>query len=511
VAKARTLLGLRDLVGDAFGPEPLQRFARLLGMQPQVLNGPGVLETLGIDAAGTILLEGFELDARAESQLTRLQGFRPDLDPELLGEGLLSESRATQAGLVMGRVRVPVRPGGALRSTLERALSESGVRHVANLQGGGRAMATHDVVIVIQEEGSSLDVGFGLVRAGSAEARSRLVVAALKAWAKPKARTLDPTEHAVLTVRPGAVGKSGLIMGMIQTFGAVRDLNPSQSRRMAAQGFREAAQNLRIDAPDGFPRYDHATLTLKGKTLELVAHLSRETAKLDDAAWKTDGTVVDFPAADLLLSVNGSLLYGWPMLPPGDGKNPYRGRDLDNVLDDAGISGPVVLGPDMPFFVARAVVEGAENIGQRTLPFMRRFERIGATGIAGDGDPLFFAILAANDEERAKCALAVAETKCKKTDEIPAGKISKRDRFHVERKKVAGRWLFLASENKDNLSKLPAKLSQGARSAYEARFDIDKLTRELGATQKTSFGRYRLSAERGTDGKSFRFVAQPAP
>lgn len=135
---------------------------------------------------------------------------------------------------------------------------------------------------------------------------------------------------------------------------------------------------------------------------------------------------------------------------------------------------------------------------------MRRFERLGVADV--EGRPLYLGLLRANaTDEQAACALAASDETCGKADRLPSSGVASIRGFFVGRRKLAGRWVVVASPKKELAEKGRVEVVAGPRPALGLVLDVGQ---ELGIRQ---LGRYRIEVQMTPDRRSFQASCVPAP
>lgn len=486
-----------------FAPEVAQ-LERGLGLAPGSLSTPEGLEALGVDRAGTATLEAFELDARSAAEAERLAHVdRAQPDAEL-ADALVLESKRVQEGFVLTRLRVPAKPGGALRRVVETALQRAHASQWRAPSADVSVLGFEEAIWILRDVPGALEVSIAM---GQREIRGALVrsaVAALSAWGEGTLPRLDGDDFA-LVVHPAAIARAGAWIGVSRTaevaFGEAID--PSQSRRILVEGFREATQALRLDAPRGAPRYAEVRVAARGPRVVVRSSLAKDEPSFEPSSWSASvDTLV--PGASSFVSINGALAYDWPLLPATDGLNPYLGGAAHTAMRESGFAGYLLLLGDAPFFAARLSLELAEPLSQPTRPFLQRFERLGVAMLPRSVVHVG-TLVASATEEKAACALSRVDEKCPKAERIPTKGALAQGGFYVSRRRIDDRWVLVASRDKAALDATKIELAHGAHRAVEGALDFDSMFGRKG------LGRYRVEVALGADGRSFEATCNPIP
>ncbi len=506
---------LRAWLSRLFKLAPASTWAKAesqLDLPTGLLTSPTLLDDLGIDANGVLTLETFELDARATAQVKRIENVDRSLADDVLGETLAGEPHQRD-GWFLTRLRVPVRAGAKLGKIVESSLGHLRASRWQSPSSDVRVFGLHDTLWVLRDVPGSLEIGLAMGPSDLRGSDARVALAALSAWGSAPPLELRESD-IVAELHPSAIADAGLWIDLMRVLDVTSsgDVDVEVARRILAQGFREATETLRISAPDGAARYDDLRVTVRGLDITVKSSLASSAPRLDAATWSTDGAgLADlaFPTTGSNVATNGALAYAWPLLPRTPGQNPFHGGTARRAVVDAGFAGAVLVLGDLPFLATRLALEGAEPLGQATLPFMRRFERLAVSHPSPTGESIYFGLLV-NDatEEQAACALAREPEKCAKTERIGAKGTTSLKGFFVTRRRVDGRWVVAASPDKALLDKTPLAVKAGARPALRATVDLDA---NLGKATGAGLGRWAVVVERSADAASFELTCRPAP
>ena len=167
------------------------------------------------------------------------------------------------------------------------------------------------------------------------------------------------------------------------------------------------------------------------------------------------------------VSVNGALLYAWPLLPKGPG-NPFRASQVEEAVRKPSWRA-ALLGADLPIYLARDAVEKVSAVAPHTLAFMRRFERLGCATLEKTGGLVCFGLMekGATDASSA-CALEKDDGPCAAAAKVPLDRPTPRAGLFVTRKKVRDRWVLVAARTKPDLASLALSVVEGPRGPFAA-------------------------------------------
>jgi hypothetical protein len=176
--------------------------------------------------------------------------------------------------------------------------------------------------------------------------------------------------------------------------------------------------------------------------------------------------------------------------------NPYRGHAANDAIHEAGAAGMLVIAGDAPFVAARIALETAEELGQPTKAFMRRFERLGVAHV--ERSIVYVGLVADGaDEEHVACALSRTGERCGKDERIPDKGITTVRGYSVARRRIDGRWLILASRERKAIGAAKVSLSQGPAPLVRAALDLKEI---LG---RADLGSFRFDVDLSSDRRSF--------
>ncbi len=511
--RATELARARDLLAQIVPPAAIDQAGVELGLDPGTLTTSGALEKLGVDGAGVVTLETFQLDDRAAALADKLGGVQPDRDDASFGARYVETYRAARTpGWFLSRVRVPT-TNDVLGDRVESALTRRGGRRSVIADRDTAFTLGRSVWHVKSEPGAlRVELAIGDRPTDGRDVRSAL--AALGWWSATAAPALASTETLSLRMRPSVVRESGSLLSSLQLGDDVASTaDPDAAQLFFARVARESAALRGIDAPDGTPRYDSVVVTGTEKSYALTSTLSAGAEAFRPSDWSTQGADVAVDGATLTVAVNGPLLYGWKVIPTRAGVNPYYLRDINVEGGRAGFPTELLLAGDAPFLLLREAMEEAEALGQATLPWMRKWERLGAvlvTPAGGSADTLYFGLLpASTTEEAAACALSRQETRCAPAERLKPKVVTSREGFRVTRRKIDGRWVVLASRSEVILKTAVVHVKSGARPAYAASLDPAAFGRALGLGRPLVMPTLQGGARLAADGRSYTFEIGP--
>ena len=514
VARARvSALDKARLIGVALAAgRDLDELGLELGLGPGELTGPAAMEKLGIDPSGTVTFESFELDERANAGVARLK--KPDCcrSDEQTASSVFAMKR--EAGWFLSRVEISTK-GDALDDLVERNL----MRNDAVRTSSGPLETTFTLgqtVWLVKKQPTSLRIELAV---SMADARSRDVRSArnaLASWQPTTAPALEPGQDFVLSSQPEAAADAGFFIALQDAVRATgRDMDPAAAQSMVVERFRDAQTLYGIDAPTRAQRYGSVVFETRGNAATFTSTLASTTEPFRPEAWTKTGADLAIDGAAMLLSINGPLAYGWKMIPDSPGKNAYYLGHIGRAAKKAGFPALVLLAGEAPFAVARAILEDAEGIGQATLPFMARFERLGFAILpaqAASRPEVYFGLMASGaTEENAACVLAKKDKGCTPAERLKANAIVTRDGFTVTRRSIDKRWVVLAAKNEAALKAIKPRLVSGARAPYSLHLDLVAASNAEGKHLGKGFDVYDIAGDLAPDAKSFRFTAKPAP
>jgi hypothetical protein len=446
-----------------------------------------------------ITFEAFELDARAATDFTMLRSIAANRLPDT---GLADRLNEVSQGFAMARVRIPVNSKNP-RKLIERLIRQEGDPE-RSVEPGALTIVRGQTLWVLREiDKSTLELGVALGRDIRTASRAEEAQRALAAWAT-RDKAISSKDEAHVSANPALIANVAFYTGVAVTMSAVAEIDPSQAEAIAREGFTEASRNLGLAAPEGDTRYASMTASLAGNTIVGSVKLGPNVV-FERAMWTTAGADVDFADAAGIFQVNGALAYGWPSLPVRPNENRYSARDVMRAVREAGFGGLFVILPDFPFLIARtALEEEGASLGHATLPFMRRFERLGVVGNERSGETVFGLLPKETTEEGAACALTRNGAPCPKAERISATKIETRNGFFIKRSRFADRWLIAASRDKSAIEKLAPRVTVGDRPAIHARVDFDKIFAFFRAPFRLGVG--TATARLSTRGDEYNFT-----
>lgn len=409
---------------------------------------------LGVDPSTRIELEAAELDAVAAEAALRWSSYDPSLPRDVVGSSLVEEPAAKKRGFVMARASI------RSRDALLVALCEEKMRAVETripIEGGTLFLPSTGDAVVARRVGDVQQVARIVGPSPLAPSDAKRIVAALDAWAEPEAGfgpprfELDPRSFSLAAFWLGTA--TGLARAGTDPYRAARALQESKIA-------------LAVDAPDGAPRYGRATLTLDaGATLE--AQLSASAPDLEPAALRTQGAELLVGGASARVSVNGALLFAWPLLPKGAG-NPYRAWQLESAVSKPSWRA-ALLGPELPFYLARDTVEKMDGVAPHTLAFMRRFERLGCATLEKSGGLVCYGLMEKGATEASSaCALEKDDGPCAPAARVALDRPTPKAGLFVTRKKVGDRWVLAAARTKEDFVGLKLSVVEGQRDPLVA-------------------------------------------
>lgn len=503
----------RDLFSSVLTIGQLDEVGTDIGLDHGELRGPDPLAKLGIDPAGVVTIESFQLDERGAAIVDRMRGLRADVDEATLGASAVETYRSTgRRGWFLSRVNVPIR-GDALGELVERGLTLRGARRVP-LGAGDVAYVLGRSVWHVRSTKSELSVELALGDTPTEPRDVRAGLAALAAWAPTSEPALAPREDVVLRTRPGALATAGYFLG-IARLGELDDtrLDPDAAQRFAARVGREVRALDGIDAPDGAPRYESVVVSFAGDTISHTSTLSPGAEAFRARDFDESGAEVSIDHAFLQLSIDGALLYGWRLIPSTDGANPYYARDVKRAVERAGFPAELLLVGEAPFLLVRVAMEEAESIGQATLPFMRKWDRLGVVLVerpSRSPESVFVGVLpASTTEEAAACALSRGEKGCPTSERLRANATTNRNGYAITRKKEGGRWVVLACRDEKILKEASVHVTVGARPAFAGMIDPQVFARSLGVAGKIPLPVLHGKTKLASDGRSFTVTIEP--
>jgi hypothetical protein len=506
---------LRTLVVGMLGGRDLEDFERELGLDRGLLGRSGgeAFSRLGIDPTGVVTVEAFELDERADAAVGRLRAAMAADEADRGGKFLDAYHASPRSGWLLTRASFPV-TGDGLGDRIERALVERGGRRLP-IASGEVAYTLGRAVWHVATAGPKLRVELALGDHVTDPHDVRDALGALAAWAESASSDLAPNEGASLRMRPAVVEASGLYLGAqrLAELDVGQALDADALRARAARIEDQAAALAGIDAPDGRPRYETVSFSLRGDTLSMTSTLAQGSPPLDKSDFVEDGAEFEVDGSTFRMGVNGAALYGWRILPTAPGVNPYYGRDVKRQMSHADFPAEVLLLGETPFLLARALMEGAEPIGQATLPFMRKWDRLGVAAVARptrSAEEVFVGVLpAAATEENAACALSQKERGCAQTERIkPKGALS-RGGFSITRRKIEGRWVVVASRDPALAKDAVVHVKVGPRPALAFAVDPAALAKDIGLSTGGALPSLRAAARRADDGRGYTATLSP--
>ncbi len=487
-----------------------------LGLDRGILTAPDALQKLGIDQAGTITFETFELDEAGAAMGAKLHGLAQVPDDEDLSQSILHEhARTARPGWFMTRVRVPV-SGDAFGDLLDRGLGRRGARRT-EIRSGEVAYTLGRAVWHTKRDGDSMLVELALSERLTEARDVRDALGALGAWSPTTSQPLLAGEDLVVRMVPSAMTTAGFFLAM-QPLGEKIDkiTDPQALRRTLANAYRNARSFDTLDAPEGKPRYASVVITQSGDKTTLTSTFAADTEPPRAEDWADSGVDFTVDGSALGFSINGPLLYGWKMIAGRDGVNPYYGHDIGRTAERADFLAPFLFVGDAPFLFGRAAMEQIEQVGHATLPFVRKWDRVGAAVTTGPWmgidmfNVAFVGILPKTaTEENAACALARDDKKCAAKDRLRPNAVANRAGWFVMRKKIDGRWVVMVSRNEASLKTLPIHVTEGARSPFIAMIDPKRTAQILGLTGSFTLPVFHSTLGLANDKKSFTFTLQP--
>jgi hypothetical protein len=446
---------------------------------------------LGVAASTRVVVEGSELDARAAAAAGRWRLYDPSLPRDVVGASLAEEPAAKKQGFVMSRVTVasaetklPELVAGAFRA-------ESAPTPV---EGGRMFTRRAGDAVVVRTVGGATEVARVVGTSPITPSDAKRVLQALDAWERP------PAESGALRVelRPPAMSLASFWLVTSRGVGPAT-VDPFS----AARALEEGKVALMVDAPEYEPRYAKVVVEV-GPTVVATADLAGSTPPPDPRLWSTDGADVEIDGARGKLSVNGELLFDWPLLPKSVRGNPYRAHEIDRMVTRP-TSRALLLGGELPFYLARLTVEQMEQVGQPTRRFMRRFERVGCVSLVDRGGALacFGLVDASATEEQIGCALEPEDRGCATAARLVRDKPVGRAGFWIMRRKVGDRTVLLAARSVDDVKALKPKVVKGKRAAFVA----DVPPESLGSIPSLADSAFHLEGKLA--GSSLVFEARP--
>ncbi len=487
-----------------------------LGLDREILAGPDALQKLGLDQAGTITFETFELDEAGAAMGAKLHGLAELPGDEDLSESVLHEhARTAKPGWFMTRVRVPV-SGDAFGDLFDRGLTRRGARRT-EIHSGEVAYTLGRSVWHTKRDGDSMFVELALSERLTDARDVRDALGSLAAWSPTTTQPLTASEDLVVRVMPSAVRAAGFFLAM-QPLGEKIDkiADPQALRRTLANTYRHARALDTLDAPEGKHRYASVVLTQSGGKTTLTSTFAADTEPPRTEDWTDSGADFTVDGSALGFSINGPLLYGWKMIEGRDGVNPYYGHDIGRSGERAGFLAPFLFVGDAPFLFGRAAMEQIEEVGHATLPFVRKWDRVGAAVTTGPAMGIdrfsvtFVGVLPKTaTEENAACALARDEKKCSAKDRLRPNAAVNRAGWFVMRKKIDGRWVVTVSRDEASLKKLPIHVTEGARSPFIAMIDPKRTAQIIGLSGSFMLPVFHSTLGLANDKKSFTFKLEP--
>lgn len=411
-------------------------------------------DVLGVAPETPVVVEGLELDARAAAAAARWRLYDPTLPQDIVGASLAEEPAAKKEGFVMSRFTV-ASTESKLPALVEAAMRADG--SATPVEGGELFVTQTGEAVVVRTIAGATEVARVVSSSSLGATDARRVLAALDAWQHPIPESAAPR----IELTPPALSLASFWLV------TAKGVSPSSVDPVAAaRALQEGKIALMVDAPQYEARYSKVVIELE-PSFRATVELASRTAPIDPALFSTSGADVDIVGSEARVAINGALLYAWPLLPKTIDGNPYRAQDVDRFVS-RNTTRSLLLGGDLPVYWMRKAMEHIEELGQPTLAFMRRFERLGCAKMPGPNGVItcFGLLVASASEEEASCALEREDHGCATTARLVRDKPIARYGYQIVRKKLEGRTVILASRDVSGVTQVKIAIPTGTRPAF---------------------------------------------